>query len=50
MEGSALDYLINTFFDPALPEVKVNEWFRLDWRVDHIAVMPRGVLVSIGRD
>ena len=49
MEGPALDYLIRAFFDPALPEVKVDQWFRLDSRVDHIAVTPRGVLVYARR-
>jgi hypothetical protein len=50
MEGPALDYLIHTFLVPALPEVKVDEWFRLDSRVDQVTVTPRGVLVSMGRD
>lgn len=49
MEGPALDYLIRTYLAPALPEVKVDEWFRLDSRVDHIAVAPGGVLVYARR-
>jgi hypothetical protein len=50
MEGPALDYLIHTYLVPATPEVKVDEWFSLDSRVDRVAVTPHGVLVSIGRD
>ena len=50
MEGPALDYLIHTYVVPALPEVKVDEWFSLDSRVDRVAVTPRSVLVYIGRD
>ena len=49
MEGPGLDYLIQAYLVPALPEVKVDEWFRLDSRVDRVTVTTRGVLVSIGR-
>jgi hypothetical protein len=50
MEGPALDYLIHTYLVPASPDVKVDEWFSLDSRVDRVTVTPHGVFVYIGRD
>jgi hypothetical protein len=50
IEGPALDLLIRTFLMPRFPDARVDEWFRLDWRIDRIAVSPLGVAVYIGRN
>lgn len=46
--GSVLDFLIKTFFLTLFPEAKINEPFRLEHRVDSIAVRPAAVSVKIG--
>lgn len=48
VEGAALDFLIRAYLIPAWPEAKVDEWFRLNPRVDRIAVAPDGVSVHAG--
>lgn len=49
IEGSALDFLIQTWLRPTFPDVKINEWFDLGFRVDRFTVQPGGASVFIGR-
>jgi hypothetical protein len=49
IEGQALDFLIENFLRPTFPDVKVNEWFDLGFRMDRFTVSPTGVSVFIGR-
>src|SRR5579862_1460281 len=43
VEGSALDFLIDNFVRPQYPDVKVGQWFRLSYGVDHVAIHPANV-------
>jgi hypothetical protein len=49
IEGPALDFLIRAFVMPQFPDARVNEWFRLAWRIDRITVNLQGIVVYIGR-
>jgi len=49
IEGQALDFLIDNFLRPTFPDVKVDEWFQLGFRMDRFTVAPAGVAVFIGR-
>ncbi len=49
IEGAALDFLIENWLRPTFPDVKVNEWFELGFRIDRFTVLPRGVSVFIGK-
>jgi hypothetical protein len=47
IEGRALDFVIENYVRPTFPDVKVNEWFPLHYRVDHVTVGPQGVVVQM---
>ncbi len=49
IEGATLDFLIQNWLRPTFPEVKINEWFDLGFRMDHFTVTPAGVSVFIGK-
>jgi len=49
IEGAALDFLIQNWLRPTFPDVKINEWFDLGFRVDRFTVSPVGVSVFIGK-
>jgi hypothetical protein len=49
IEGPTLDFLIQNFLKPTFPDVKVDEWFPLGFRIDRFTVAPAGVSVYIGR-
>jgi hypothetical protein len=49
IEGATLDFLIENWLRPTFPDVKINEWFDLGFRVDHFTVLPASVSVFIGR-
>jgi hypothetical protein len=48
IEGAALDFLIQNWLRPTFPDVKVNQWFELGFRMDRFTVAPGGVSVFIG--
>jgi hypothetical protein len=45
IEGRALDFVIAQYVRPTFPDVKVNEWFALNYGVDRIAMAPNLVTV-----
>jgi hypothetical protein len=47
IEGSALDFLIKTFFLPLYPDAKIGEPVDLDFNIDHIQIRPDGLRVTI---
>lgn len=49
IEGSALDFLIQTWLRPTFPDVKINQWFNLGFHMDRFTVEPGGASVFIGR-
>ncbi len=49
IEGSVLDFLIQNWLKPTFPDVKVDEWFDLGYRIDHFTVAPIGVSLFIGK-
>jgi hypothetical protein len=48
MEGATLDFLIQNWLRPTFPDVKINEWFDLGFRMERFTVSPSGVSVLIG--
>jgi hypothetical protein len=48
IEGATLTFLIDNFLRPTFPDVKVDEWFALGFRIDRFTVSPAGVSVWIG--
>ena len=46
IEGRVLDFLIQNYLIPTFPEAKVNQWFGLAFRIDHITISPRGASVT----
>jgi hypothetical protein len=49
IEGATLNFLIDNFLRPTFPDVKVDQWFALGFRMDRFTVSPEGVSVYIGR-
>jgi hypothetical protein len=49
IEGDALDFVIRNFLRPTFPDVMVDQWFDLGFRIDHFTVSPTGVSVFIGK-
>lgn len=49
IEGATLDFLIQNFLRPTFPDVKVDEWFDLGFRIDRFTVSPAGVSVFIAK-
>jgi hypothetical protein len=47
--GSVLDFLVKTFFLSLFPDAKINEPFRMDHRVDRVAVRANAVYVKINQ-
>ncbi len=46
IEGRVLDFLIQNYLIPTFPAAKVNQWFGLAFRIDHITISPRGASVT----
>jgi hypothetical protein len=49
IEGATLDFLIQTWLRPTFPDVKINQWFDLQYRVDRFTVQPAGASIFIGK-
>ena len=49
IEGATLDFLIQNWLRPTFPDVKIDEWFDLGFRMDRFTVAPVGVSVFIGK-
>lgn len=49
IEGTTLDFLIQNWLRPTFPDVRINEWFDLGYRMDRFTVSPAGVQVIIGK-
>ena len=49
IEGTTLDFLIENWLRPTFPDVKINEWFDLGFRMDRFTVSPVGASVFIGK-
>lgn len=49
IEGAALDFLIQNWLRPTFPDVKINQWFDLGFRMDRFTVAPGGASVFIGK-
>jgi hypothetical protein len=49
IEGATLTFLIDNFLRPTFPDVKVDEWFALGFRMDRFTVSPVGVSVFVGK-
>lgn len=49
VEGAALDFLIQNWLRPTFPDVKINQWFDLGFRIDRFTVAPTGASVFIGK-
>jgi len=47
IEGRALDFVIENYVRPTFPDVKVNQWFPLQYGVDRFTVAQQGVVVQI---
>jgi hypothetical protein len=43
IEGRALDFVIENYVKPTFPDVKVNQWFPLNYGVDRFTIAPKGV-------
>lgn len=48
-EGRTLDFLIRNFVIPTFPDVKVGEYFALDYNIDHLEIRPGVVVVVLRR-
>ncbi len=48
IEGRALDFVIAQYVRPTFPDVKVDEWFPLNYGVDHVVMTPAAVTVFMG--
>jgi hypothetical protein len=49
IEGTTLDFLIQNWLQPTFPDVKINQWFDLGFRMDRFTVSPTGASVFIGK-
>jgi hypothetical protein len=49
IEGATLNFLIEEWLKPTFPDVKVNQWFDLGFRINRFTVSPNVVSVYIGR-
>jgi hypothetical protein len=49
IEGATLDFLVRNWLRPTFPDVKINEWFDLGYRIDSFTVTPSVVSVLIGK-
>jgi hypothetical protein len=48
IEGTTLDFLIENWLRPTFPDVKIDEWFDLGFRIDRFTASPAGASVFIG--
>jgi hypothetical protein len=48
IEGATLDFLIQNWLRPTFPDVKINQWFDLGFRMESFAVTPAGASVFVG--
>ncbi len=46
IEGRVLDFLIQNYLIPTFPDAKVDQWFGLAFRIDHITISPQGASVT----
>jgi len=49
IEGATLNFLIEEWLKPTFPDVKVNQWFDLGFRINRFTVSPGGVSIYVGR-
>jgi hypothetical protein len=49
LEGRALDFVIENYVRPTFPDIKVNQWFPLEYGVEGFTVGPQGVVVQMRR-
>jgi hypothetical protein len=49
IQGKLLDFLIQNYLLPRVPEAKIGQPFELGHRIDRISVQPAQVAVAIGR-
>jgi len=49
IEGATLEFLVQNWLRPTFPDVKIDEWFDLGFRMDRFTVAPTGVSVFIGK-
>jgi len=49
IQGTTLDFLIQNWLRPTFPDVKINEWFDLGFRIDRFTVTPGGASIFIGK-
>jgi hypothetical protein len=49
IEGTTLDFLIQNWLRPTFPDVKINQWFDLGYRIDRFTVSPAGTSIFIGK-
>ncbi len=47
IEGTALDFLIKTFFLPLYPDAKIDEPVDLDFNIDRVQIRPDGLRITI---
>ncbi len=47
VEGTALDFLIKSFFLPLYPDAKIGEPVDLDFNIDHVQIRPDGLRIII---
>jgi hypothetical protein len=47
VEGTALDFLIKSFFVPLYPDAKIGQPVDFDYNVDHIQIHPDGLRIVI---
>ena len=47
VEGTALDFLIRSFFLPLYPDAKIGEPVDLDFNIDHVQIRPDGLRITI---
>lgn len=45
IEGRALEFVIDSYVKPTFPDIKVNQWFPLNYGVERFTIGPRGVVV-----
>ncbi len=49
IEGATLNFLVQNWLRPTFPDVKIDEWFDLGYRVDRFTVLPSGASLFIGK-
>ncbi len=49
IEGTTLDFLIQNWLQPTFPDVKIDQWFDLGFRIDRFTVSAASASVFIGK-